>query len=158
MLVVHEAGHGIVAAILGWHVPLIVIGMGRPILVFRLGSTVVEVRVLPLEGFVVPLPKNLRAVRWKSALIYFAGPGAELLEPRLPVGLGNGDRVPFVQITGWALVVTALAKPDTVLDGQPVTILQRSEPGNTGDRVFFIAGGYLIGCLADDEAGPVAVG
>src|SRR5262249_21703002 len=40
--------------------------------------TPVEVRVAPVEGFVVPVPTNLDMPRLKNALIYFAGPGIEI--------------------------------------------------------------------------------
>jgi hypothetical protein len=79
LLVLHEAGHAVVAAALGWHVGRVVIGMGRTITWFHIGSTLIEIRLLPLEGFVQPVPRNLDAPRLKSALIYLAGPGAELL-------------------------------------------------------------------------------
>jgi len=79
LLVLHEAGHAVVAWLLGWDVGRIVIGMGKPISRFALGRTYVEVRLAPVEGFVTPLPRNLANVRLKSACIYFAGPGSELL-------------------------------------------------------------------------------
>jgi membrane-associated protease RseP (regulator of RpoE activity) len=79
LLAVHEAGHALVAALTGWHVGQVVIGMGRTAGQFKIGSAVVEVRLLPLEGFVRCVPTDLRFPRLKSALIYFAGPGIELL-------------------------------------------------------------------------------
>jgi hypothetical protein len=79
LLVLHEAGHAVVAACLGWHVGRVVIGMGRTVTWFRVGTALVEIRLFPIEGFVLPVPRNLRAPRLKSALIYLAGPGAELL-------------------------------------------------------------------------------
>jgi hypothetical protein len=79
LLALHEAGHALMAALLGWYVGRVVIGVGRLLAKFRVGTAVVEIRLLPLERFVQPVPRNRRSPRLKSALIYFAGPGAELL-------------------------------------------------------------------------------
>jgi hypothetical protein len=79
LLALHEGGHAVVAYLLGWRVHRVVIGMGRTLGRFFVGRTPVEIRLVPVEGFVQPVPKNLRQVRLKSALIYFAGPGVELL-------------------------------------------------------------------------------
>lgn len=79
LLVLHEAGHALMAAAMGWSVDRIVIGIGKPLKRFRLGRVDVEWRLLPLEGFVRCRPQNLALPRLKNALIYFAGPGIELL-------------------------------------------------------------------------------
>jgi Peptidase family M50 len=79
LLVLHEGGHAAMAALLGSHVGQIVIGMGNVVHTFRIGSAVVEVRLLPLEGFVRQVPTNLHLPQLKSALIYFAGPAADLI-------------------------------------------------------------------------------
>jgi hypothetical protein len=79
LLAVHEGGHAVVAALLGWRVRRVVLGMGRSVLHFRLGATPIDVRLVPVEGFVEPTPTSLHWPRLKNALIYFAGPGAELL-------------------------------------------------------------------------------
>ncbi len=79
LLALHEAGHALMAAALGWYVGQVVVGMGRVVSSFRLGSALIEVRLFPVEGFVKCVPMNLRQPHLKSALIYFAGPGIELL-------------------------------------------------------------------------------
>ena len=79
LIAVHEAGHAVVAVLLGWRVHRVVIGMGRTLLPFTVGRTPVEIRMLPVEGFVLSTPTNLVAPRLKCALIYFAGPGTALL-------------------------------------------------------------------------------
>jgi hypothetical protein len=114
LLAFHEAGHALVAALLGWRVHRIVIGMGRIIWRFQIGATPVEVRTYPVEGFVVPSPTGLRGVRWKSALIYFAGPGAELLIVLLvALIVGPGTLVTFSENIGMialqSLCIAALA-------------------------------------------------
>lgn len=112
LLVVHEAGHAVVSAALGWRVGMVMIGMGRPIASFRIRQTPVVVCLLPLEGFVVPLPTSLEGVRWKSALIYFAGPAAEMLVLGLLIwllGLGNmltrTDQVAIIAAQSMAVVI-----------------------------------------------------
>lgn len=84
LLALHELGHALAAALLNWHVGQVVIGMGRVLSSFRIRTTVIEIRLLPVEGFVTCVPKDLRLPQIKSALIYFAGPGVELV---LAVGI-----------------------------------------------------------------------
>jgi hypothetical protein len=79
LLALHEAGHAVTAAALGSYVGQVVIGMGGVVSTFRVGTAVVEIRLLPLEGFVRNVPTNLHLPQLKSALIYFAGPAADLL-------------------------------------------------------------------------------
>ncbi len=93
LLAIHEAGHAVVSWLLGWRVVLVVIGMGNPISRFRIGRTPIEIRLAPVEGFVVPLPRSLSAVRLKNALIYFAGPGVELLVLAVVVLLVGTERL-----------------------------------------------------------------
>ncbi len=79
LLVVHELGHAIAARLVGWRVSEIVIGFGRELARFQLGSTLVRVKAAPVEGYVLPSPIRLRSPRLESAFIYSAGPGAELV-------------------------------------------------------------------------------
>ncbi|MDJ0851964.1 MAG: site-2 protease family protein [Myxococcota bacterium] len=79
LLALHEAGHALAAHVLGWRLHGIVVGFGRTVFSRTLGGVPVEVRWLPVEGFVRSSPRELAGVRWKSAAIYFAGPGIELV-------------------------------------------------------------------------------
>ena len=79
LLFIHEFGHAVMAKILGWKVKRAVLGVGKVILVSRLFNAPVEIRSIPLEGFVQIAPKTVSLARSKHALIYFAGPGIELL-------------------------------------------------------------------------------
>jgi hypothetical protein len=79
LLALHEAGHALMAAVLGWRVIQVVIGAAASLGNFRLGSTRVEIRILPVEGFVRCAPKRLRFPNVEDMLIYMAGPGIELL-------------------------------------------------------------------------------
>ena len=79
LLFIHEFGHALMAKILGWKVNRVVLGVGKIMLVSRLFNAPVEIRSIPLEGFVQIAPKTTSLARLKHALIYFAGPGIELL-------------------------------------------------------------------------------
>ena len=79
LLFIHEFGHAIMAKLLGWDVERIVIGFGKVLTHTRLLGAPMEIRTIPLEGFVQIAPKNATLARLKHALIYFAGPGIELL-------------------------------------------------------------------------------
>lgn len=79
LLFIHEFGHAIMAKLLGWRVQRIVIGFGKVLFNVRLLDAPMEIRSIPLEGFVQIAPRTLNFARIKHALIYFAGPGIELL-------------------------------------------------------------------------------
>jgi len=79
LLFIHEFGHALAASLLGWRVTRIVIGMGKVFTRIRMFKAPMEIRMIPLEGFVQIAPKNLKFARFKHALIFFAGPGIELL-------------------------------------------------------------------------------
>ena len=79
LLVLHESGHALVALSLGWHVRKIVIGCNREVYRFRIRGIPIVINLLPLSGYVRPVPGHLRSPRLRLALIYLAGPGIELL-------------------------------------------------------------------------------
>ncbi len=93
LLALHEASHALVANLLGWYVGQVIIGMGRTVGSFRIGSARVEIRLVPIEGFVRCVPTNLRNLRLKSALIYAAGPGVELLLAGVILAMVGPDRL-----------------------------------------------------------------
>jgi len=79
LLFIHEFGHAIMAKLLGWRVERIVIGFGKVLVQTKLLGAPMEIRTIPLEGFVQIAPKTVTLARIKHALIYFSGPGIELL-------------------------------------------------------------------------------
>lgn len=79
MLVLHEFGHALAARLLGWRVKEMVIGFGRELWRWQYGETRIRVKLVPVEGYVLPMPTSSKGMRYKSALIYAAGPGIELL-------------------------------------------------------------------------------
>ncbi len=93
LLALHEAGHALMAKLVGWQVVQVVIGMGRSLGSFRLGSTSIEFQLLPLEGFVRSMPRNLNLPGFKNALIYLAGPGIELMLAAAILWANGPDRL-----------------------------------------------------------------
>ena len=93
LLFLHEAGHAIVARLCGWNVERVVLGFGHRMKKFSIGKTVVDIRAVPIEGFVLPVPTNLRRPRLKSALIYAAGPLFEALLLGFIVLIVRSDRL-----------------------------------------------------------------
>lgn len=77
LLVIHEAGHAVVARACGWEVERVVIGFGRTWRTFLIGGTPVIFKTVPLSGYVLPRPRDLRSPRLKNSLIYAGGPGFE---------------------------------------------------------------------------------
>lgn len=79
LVALHEAGHAIVAHLCGWRVKRVVIGFGKRLKTFKIGSTPVHLLQVPIQGYVLPLPRDLKSPRLKNTLIYAAGPGIEIL-------------------------------------------------------------------------------
>ncbi len=120
----HELGHALMAALLGWRVSRVVIGVGRLLASFSVAGVPVEVRLLALEGFVRCGPADGRFNRWKSALVYFAGPGIELaLATALLAVVGpdvlfhRGDDLGLIALQSLALTATTGAVLNLVPHG-----------------------------------------
>ncbi len=93
MLVVHELGHALAAKAMGWRVREVVIGFGRTLWQWDIGETRIKVKLAPVEGYVLPAPAEASAVRLKSALVYAAGPGAEIAVLLLLLAVFGHDTV-----------------------------------------------------------------
>ncbi len=79
---IHELAHAIVAVFLGWRVDRIVIGFGKILCTTKVFGIATEIRRIPIEGFILHEPQatsSNKKTRLQNALIYFAGPGSELL-------------------------------------------------------------------------------
>lgn len=79
LIALHELGHAAMARLVGWEVDVIVVGFGGVAFTFELFGVPCAIKMYPLGGFVSPAALDLRGVRLKSALVYLAGPLAELL-------------------------------------------------------------------------------
>lgn len=145
LLVLHELGHAAAAWAVGWKVQEIVIGFGREIWRFHLGETVVKIRMAPVEGYVLPAPRSPGGVRWKSAFVYAAGPGVELLLVAGLVALfgsdtvfGNADAISRIALK--SLVVAAL-----------IGAIFNLIPFRTGDAVSDGMGVLMSPLLTDEH-------
>ena len=79
LLVIHEFGHALMARAVGWRVDLISLGFGpirRKLIILGMK---VEIRTIPISGFVSPRPLDLKSPQLKNFLIYSAGPGVEII-------------------------------------------------------------------------------
>lgn len=79
MLILHEAGHAVAARLVGWRVREIVIGFGRELWRWQFRGIQIRVKLAPVEGYVLPEPRDARHIRLKTLIVYAAGPAAELL-------------------------------------------------------------------------------
>lgn len=79
LLFLHELGHALVAKAVGWRVEKFVIGWGKVIKEFEYAGAKCEFRMFPLTGYVQQRPRDVHHAKLKNGLIYFGGPGIELL-------------------------------------------------------------------------------
>ncbi len=79
LVLLHEFGHAVMAKWFGWGIERTVVGFGRIVYEGKLFGAPLEVRMVPIEGFVQIQSLGQEGARIKNALIYFAGPGIELL-------------------------------------------------------------------------------
>lgn len=109
LVLVHEFGHAVVAHTLGWEIQRTVIGFGRVVYQGQLFRAPLELRLVPIEGFVQFRPVDGRGMRYKHALTYFAGPGIELLLAFSIILLMGWDNFFFIEDSYWKLALQALA-------------------------------------------------
>jgi membrane-associated protease RseP (regulator of RpoE activity) len=76
---VHEAGHALAGRLCGWRVRRVGIGLGPVVKRLHVRGVPVEIRAVPLVGFVSTQPTTLHRARLSQALVYAGGPGIELL-------------------------------------------------------------------------------
>lgn len=144
LLALHELGHALVARLMGWQVTEIVIGFGRELLRFRVGSTRVRIRALPVEGYVVPSPNSTTRARSKQAAIYFGGPLTELLVI-LCIGEYLGWEGPSATDSVGRIALHSLAV--TAGLGAVMTLFPYRSGGNPSDGL-----GIMLSWLAPEES------
>ena len=109
LVLVHEFGHAVVANALGWQVQRTVIGFGRVVYQGQLFRAPLELRLIPIEGFVQFNPVAGRGMRYKHAFTYFAGPGIELVVAASIIGLMDWDNFLLIEDNYGKLAFQALA-------------------------------------------------
>jgi hypothetical protein len=78
--VLHELGHAVAAWTVGWPVRQVTIGwFGKPVFRRHLKGVVWEVRSIPLGGVTWTSPPRGGDTRWRTLVVYGAGPAANLL-------------------------------------------------------------------------------
>ncbi|MCB9529730.1 MAG: M50 family metallopeptidase [Myxococcales bacterium] len=90
---IHEAGHALVARLVGWKVDRLQLGFGTVLARGAVGGVPVELRAFPIVGLVGVVPDRLAGARWKNALIYAAGPGVELAAAALVAALVGWETI-----------------------------------------------------------------
>lgn len=148
LLALHEAGHAMMARILGWHVGQIVIGFGKPFTCFLWGRALVEIRMLPVEGFVRCVPTDLSSPRLKNALIYFAGPGIELALAGALLAIVGPDLMFSSSQNYGVIAVQSLALAAT--SGAVLNLIPHAK--ETGSRSIANDGLGIIQCLFHQDA------
>lgn len=116
LLVLHEAAHALVAKVLGWHVGQVVLGMGSTWKTLQVGGVPVQLRTVPILGFVQCVPTHLKSPQLRNACIYAAGPLSEIILAFVIIAaVGGSDRL-FAENThyGWlalqALTIAAFTQ------------------------------------------------
>jgi hypothetical protein len=91
LLILNEVAHVLMARALGWRVLGVAFGFGPLLTRFSIRGAPVQIRLIPFESFVLPVPLHLRQYRLRGALIYGAGPAAQLLPLATVVALCGWD-------------------------------------------------------------------
>lgn len=155
LVFVHEFGHAVVAHALGWQVQRTVIGFGRVLYQGQLFNAPLELRLIPLEGFVQFKPVYGRGMRYKHALTYFAGPGIELLlafSIMLLMGWNNFFLIEddYTKLAFQALAYAALA--GAIINLIPTGVV--THEGETPNDGL----GILVSLFSSDQAYKKALG
>ncbi|MEM6638814.1 MAG: site-2 protease family protein [Pseudomonadota bacterium] len=144
MLLLHELGHAGMARLLGWRVGHLSLGFGPVLWRGQVAGTAVTLRAVPIEGYVVPAPNSASGARWKSALVYAAGPGAELALLGALIALFGADAVFSESTEPGALALKTLAI--VIIWGAGFNLLPFAFKGGVSDGL-----GILLSPLMDDD-------
>jgi tetratricopeptide (TPR) repeat protein len=76
---IHELGHALAGFLVGHRIRSVVIGVGRPLLVFNLAGVAVTINLLPLGGLTMGTPRTGGWLRVRLWVFAAGGPAANLL-------------------------------------------------------------------------------
>jgi len=100
----HVLAHAIAARACGWQVCEMVLGLGARVVRFSISGVRCDLRLLPLDGYVLASPRSLALARLRSALIASAGPLADFAIVAIVVLAVGTDRL-FARSEDPALLV-----------------------------------------------------
>lgn len=144
LIVIHELGHALCARFLGFTVHEIVLGFGPELARFRwLGARVI-VRLMPAGGYVIPTPDRTAGARSRSALIYLAGPAAEIAAAGITIGLIGAET--FFQRSADLSLLAAQSFVLAAVMGAVTNLLPTSAAGSASDGL-----GMWLSLWAGDE-------
>lgn len=154
---IHEAGHAVAARWCGWRVNGVVVGFGRVLRRFEVRGVPVEIRMLPLTGYALPVPVRMRGLRAANAFIYFAGPGVELLLVGLLVLVLGFDTL--TTRTDSAPIILAQTFSVAALMGAILNLIPHTGPGgNWSDGMGVLMSPFLTeGHFEQRMAAPLLV-
>ena len=76
---IHELGHALAGLLVGHRIRSVIVGVGRPLLVFELAGVAVRINLLPLGGLTMGMPRRGGWLRVRLWVFAAGGPAANLL-------------------------------------------------------------------------------
>lgn len=141
LTLIHECAHAFVAQRLGWSVPILELGFGPVWRQLQIGGTKVSIRHYPIVGCAHTVPTHFNQPRLRSALIYAAGPLAEIVVILLLVATVGQDALlqPSDFWEGTAAVTSLAALISVAINLLPY----RSDSGVPTDGLGILSAPFL---------------
>jgi tetratricopeptide (TPR) repeat protein len=114
---VHELGHALAGALVGFQIRSVIVGVGPPLFTFQVAGVAVRVNVLPLAGATMGIPRRKSWVRLRMWIFAAGGPGANLIVYLIlhrfyahsaTLGLGPQSFVSIAAAANWAVLTVNL--------------------------------------------------
>lgn len=149
----HELGHALVARLVGWRVDAIVVGFGGVAWSGEIAGIPCALKMYPLGGYVSPGPRSTAGIRWKSALVYAAGPLVELALVGV-IALVLRDRLLTRTDEIWVIALQAVAIAATL--GVAFNLLPRRVQTERGES-YTDGMGILVSLFRSSRSYALAV-